>query len=168
VPEGKLLRTGLGAAAFFVLAPGTVAGVVPWVVSGGWQRGHVPPLVSAAGVLLVFAGVASLVESFARFVIRGHGTPAPVAPPTELVMTGQYRHVRNPMYLALVLIVLGQSAWLGRGSLLVYSAVLGLLFHLRVVAYEEPTLTRRFGAPFEEYRRGVPRWIPRPTPWGAR
>ncbi len=69
------------------------------------------------------------------------------------------------MYVALVIIVAGQAAWLGSGALLAYAAVLGVLFHLRVIWYEEPTLAKRFGASYEQYRLGVPRWRPRITPW---
>jgi len=165
--DGDLTRRALGTLAFFIVAPGTVAGVVPWIISGGWQRGDVPSPVSAVGAFLVVVGLTSLVESFARFVIRGHGTPAPVAPPAQLVVTGQYRHVRNPMYVALVLSVWGQAAWLGSGALFLYGAALWLLFHLRAVLYEEPTLARQFGTSFEDYRGGVPRWLPRLTPWRA-
>jgi protein-S-isoprenylcysteine O-methyltransferase Ste14 len=167
VSDGALTRRALGTLAFFIVAPGTVAGVAPWIISGGWRRGDVPSLVRAVGVFLVVGGLASLVESFARFVIQGHGTPDPMAPPAALVVTGQYRHVRNPMYVALVLSVWGQAAWLGSGPLFLYGAALWLPFHLRVVLYEEPALARQFGAPFEEYRCGVPRWVPRLTPWRA-
>ena len=115
-------------------------------------------------MLLVALGVASLLESFARFVRRGQGTPAPIAPPKHLVITGQYRYVRNPMYVALVAIVAGQAAWLASGPLVLYALVLCVLFHLRVVTYEEPTLARQFGESFELYRRHVPRWLPRCRP----
>jgi protein-S-isoprenylcysteine O-methyltransferase Ste14 len=161
----RVRRAALGSIAFFCVAPGTVAGVVPFLISGWKQRGDVPAPVRTMGALLVAVGLLSLVESFARFVVRGHGTPAPASPPTRLVVTGQYRHVRNPMYVALVLIVAGQGAWLGSGALFAYAALLWVLFHLRVVAYEEPTLARTFGEPYEEYRLAVPRWLPRARPW---
>jgi len=165
VTKARLFRPVLGAIAFFCVAPGAVAGLVPWLISGWRQDGRVSPLAETLGAVLVLAGLASLVESFARFVIRGRGTPAPVAPPTNLVVTGQYRHVRNPMYVALVIIVAGQGVWLGSGALLAYATLLWVLFHLRVVSYEEPTLAKQFGASYEEYQRGVPRWLPRSTPW---
>jgi protein-S-isoprenylcysteine O-methyltransferase Ste14 len=159
------LRTALGAALFFCVAPGGVAGLAPYLISGWRRAADVPPVVRGLGVGLVLIGLASLVESFVRFVVQGEGTPAPNAPPTRLVVTGQYRHVRNPMYVALVAIVAGQAAWLGSVSLLVYASVLWALFHLRVILYEEPVLERQFGATFDAYRRGVRRWIPRFTPW---
>ncbi len=81
------------------------------------------------------------------------------------MVSGQYRHVRNPMYVALVAAVLGQAVWLGSVGLGVYAAVLLFLFHWRVVTYEEPQLARLFGAEFAAYREGVPRWLPRVRPW---
>lgn len=97
----------------------------------------------------------------------GQGTPAPVAPPRRLVVTGQYRHVGNPMYVALVLVVLGQAALLGGAVLVAYAVLLLVLFHLRVVTYEEPQLEKLFGVEFAAYRNGVPRWLPRLTGWNG-
>jgi protein-S-isoprenylcysteine O-methyltransferase Ste14 len=162
-----LLGWAIGASAFFVAAPGSVAGLLPFLISAGWQRGPVPEPVRGIGLGLVGAGLVSVVESFVRFVVQGEGTPAPVAPPKQLVVTGQYRHVRNPMYVALVTIVSGQALWLGNWSVLEYAGVLWVFFHLRVVLGEEPALVRQFGEPFERYRRNVPRWIPRWTGWQA-
>jgi protein-S-isoprenylcysteine O-methyltransferase Ste14 len=160
-------RAALGSIAFFFFAPGTLAGWLPFLISGWKPRADVSPLVRALGALLVVAGLLSLVECFARFVVRGHGTPAPISPPTRLVVTGQYRHVRNPMYVAMVCVVAGQGAWLGSGALFAYAAVLWLLFHVRVLTYEEPTLARTFGRSFDEYRLAVPRWLPRARPWSG-
>jgi protein-S-isoprenylcysteine O-methyltransferase Ste14 len=160
-------RAALGSIVFFCVAPGTVAGVVPFLISGWKARGDVSPLARVLGALLVVVGLLGLVECFTRFVLRGHGTPAPVSPPTSLVVTGQYRHVRNPMYVALVLVVAGQATWLGSLPLLGYAALLWLLFHLRVLAYEEPTLAKQFGRSFDEYRLAVPRWLPRAKPWSG-
>jgi protein-S-isoprenylcysteine O-methyltransferase Ste14 len=142
-------------------------GLAPYLNSG-WRVDHrLPALVRLFGVAIIVVGLLSVLESFARFVVRGHGTPAPVAPPIQLVVSGQYRHVRNPMYVALVAIVLGQAAWFGSRALAAYAAVAFFLFQLRVVTYEEPRLTQLFGADFAAYRRSVPRWIPRVSPWRA-
>lgn len=163
--EREVGRAAGGAALFFVVAPGGVAGLTPYLISG-WRRDHLlPGALRAAGVVLIAIGVLSVVESFARFVLRGHGTPAPVAPPKDLVISGQYRHVRNPMYVALVAIVVGQALWLGSSGLALYAVVLLVLFHLRVVAYEEPQLVKLFGVEFATYRQAVPRWLPRVSPW---
>src|SRR5262245_36943930 len=157
----------LGSFAFFWVAPGTVAGLVPYLLTG-WsvQRpllGGRP--VQIAGGILVGLGAATIVECFARFAIQGRGTPAPIAPPERLVVSGPYRRVRNPMYVAVLLMVVGQALLFGRGVLLVYGASLWVVFHVFVLAYEEPTLRRQFGASYDTYRANVPRWWPRPRPW---
>jgi protein-S-isoprenylcysteine O-methyltransferase Ste14 len=163
-----LVRSVTGAVVFFCVAPGGVAALAPYLLTG-WRRGAAMPVaVRGAGLLLIAAGVAALAECFVRFVVRGRGTPAPMAPPSRLVVSGLYRHVRNPMYVALVAIVCGQAAWLGSRVLLLYAGVLWGLFHVRVVTYEEPALRRLFGPSFEEYRAGVPRWRPRVTAWRPR
>ena len=163
--ERDVGKAAVGAALFFVIAPGGVVGLAPYLISG-WRREHLlPGALRAAGAVLITIGVLSVVESFARFVLRGHGTPAPVAPPKHLVVSGQYRHVRNPMYVALFAIVVGQALWLGSSALTFYAVVLLVLFHLRVVTYEEPQLVKLFGVEFATYRQAVPRWLPRVSPW---
>ena len=157
----------LGSALFFVVAPLTLAGLVPWSITLWELR---PPffglgLTRVTGVLLILAGVPGLVDSFARFALQGLGTPAPIAPTRHLVVTGLYRYVRNPIYVAVVAIVLGQAVSFGDWRLIAYGALLWLGFHLFVVAYEEPTLEQTFGGDYEAFRASVPRWIPRLTPW---
>jgi protein-S-isoprenylcysteine O-methyltransferase Ste14 len=119
------------------------------------------------GGMLVLLGLASLVESILRFALVGLGTPAPVAPPTRLVVSGQYRHVRNPMYVAVVAVVLGQALLLGTIELLWYAAVLWVGFEAFVLLYEEPALRARFGSSYDAYRRNVGRWWPRLRPWNG-
>jgi protein-S-isoprenylcysteine O-methyltransferase Ste14 len=160
-------RALLGSLVFLVLAPGTVVGLVPWWLSR-WERR--PPLLGfapfrAVGAVLLAAGAVALLESFARFAWRGRGTPAPVAPPARLVVTGLYRHVRNPMYVGILSAVLGQALLLGDPKVVGWGLVLWLAFHLFVVGYEEPTLRRTFGADYDAFRANVPRWIPRLTSW---
>jgi protein-S-isoprenylcysteine O-methyltransferase Ste14 len=121
----------------------------------------------SVGVLLILVGLPGLVDSFARFALQGLGTPAPVAPTMHLVVTGLYRHVRNPIYVAVVAIILGQAMLFGDWRLIVYGALLWLAFHVFVVAYEEPTLERTFGREYEAYRANVRRWVPRVVPWRA-
>lgn len=152
-------------AAFFVLAPGVVAGVVPrWLA--GWDGG--PPQHGVArvlGLVLVVAGVVALIHTFVGFVIEGAGTPAPAAPTERLVVGGLYRHVRNPMYLAVLAIIIGQALALGRPVLLAYAAAVGAMMAAFVHWYEEPVLEDRFGAQYDAYRRAVPAWWPRLRPW---
>ncbi len=157
-----------GTLLFLLLAPGTVAGGVPFWMTG-WQTGtpFLPSLSRPIGALLLLAGLASLLDSFARFALVGLGTPAPVAPTARLVVSGQYRLVRNPMYLAVVAIVLGQALLLSRLVLLEYAALLAVAFHLFVVLYEERALAARFGPSYAAYCRHVRRWWPRLRPWEA-
>jgi len=159
-----------GSALFLVAVPGVLAGLVPWWITHWELR---PPflgleLTRAVGVVLIIAGVPELIGSFARFALQGLGTPAPIAPTRHLVVTGLYRYVRNPMYLAVAAIILGQGLLLADERLIVYAALFWISCHLFVVAYEEPTLRQTFGAEYEAYRANVPRWIPRRTPWGSR
>jgi protein-S-isoprenylcysteine O-methyltransferase Ste14 len=153
------LRAALGSAAFLLAAPGVVAGVVPWLLTG-WDSSGPPAWVVVAGVLLVVVGAAVLLHAFARFVLEGSGTPAPIAPTERLVVGGLYRHVRNPMYLAVGATILGQALLLGRYGLLAYLAVFAVTVAAFVRFYEEPALTRRFGADYERYTREVPGWLP--------
>jgi protein-S-isoprenylcysteine O-methyltransferase Ste14 len=159
----------VGSAVFFVLAPGVVVGLIPWLLTGGWQVREPLPYywapVRVLGGVLLLAGLIALVGAFVRFVVEGFGTPAPVAAPEHLVVGGVYRYVRNPMYVAVLAAIVGQSLLLGRLGLLVYAGVTWVAVAAFVRFYEEPTLTRRFGADYEAYRRAVPAWWPRLRPW---
>jgi protein-S-isoprenylcysteine O-methyltransferase Ste14 len=150
----------LGSALFLVLAPGVMAGIVPWVLTG-WKAGDAPVPLLILGWLLIAAGLAALLHSFARFVIEGRGTPAPVAPTERLVVGGLYRYVRNPMYVAVAALIVGQALVLGRPGLLLYALVFFLMTSAFARFYEEPVLRERYGSQFEEYRRAVPAWVPR-------
>jgi len=130
------------------------------VVADGLARRRRPAALRVLGAALLLAGAAVLVHAFARFVMEGIGTPAPVAPTEHLVVGGLYRHVRNPMYLAVGTAIAGQALLLGRPLLLAYAAVFGAVVYAFVRLYEEPALTRRFGAAYERYRREVPGWRP--------
>lgn len=157
----------LGSAIFFLLAPATVAGLIPYWITG-WrmaERGSYEIAFRSLGASLILAGAAVLVHAFTRFVVEGLGTPAPIAPTGRLVVGGLYRYVRNPMYLAVLLVVVGQALLLGQSSLLIYAALLGVAFVAFVRAYEEPTLKSQFGSEYEAYRRAVPGWWPRLSPW---
>ena len=156
-----------GSLIFFLLAPGVVAGVVPWWISR-WRMAAPLWGVSAfrvAGVLLIAAGLPMLLDSFARFALQGLGTPAPVLPTRHLVVTGLYRNVRNPMYVGVVAVIFGQGLLLGDLRLLGYGLVVWVAFHLFVLGYEEPKLRRSFGDEYREFSANVPRWFPRIRPW---
>jgi len=138
---------------------------VPWWLTG-WHQGQPTfAAVRAVGVLLLAAGVAVVVGAFVRFVVEGAGTPAPVAPPEQLVVGGLYRYVRNPMYLAVTACIVGQALLLSSPLLLAYAAAFLAVCAAFVKWYEEPVLRRRFGTQYDAYRRGVPGWLPRLRPW---
>jgi protein-S-isoprenylcysteine O-methyltransferase Ste14 len=150
-----------GSALFFAVAPGTVAGLIPWALTGWEVEAEWWSPLRVLGALLVLAGAAVLVHAFARFVLEGLGTPAPLAPTEHLVVGGLYRYVRNVMYIAVTAAILGQALLLGSRTLLVYAAVAWAGMAAFVKLYEEPTLADRYGAQYEEYRRAVPAWWPR-------
>ena len=160
----------LGSALFFVVAPCVVAGLIPWWITR-WE--FLPPLFGleptrAIGIALMIAGVPGLVDSFARFALQGLGTPAPIAPTATLVVTGLYRYVRNPIYMSVVAVIVGQAVLFGDWRLAGYGALFWLACQVFVVTYEEPTLERTFGAEYQAFRANVPRWIPRLRPWEFR
>jgi protein-S-isoprenylcysteine O-methyltransferase Ste14 len=161
--ERSLLVATAGTILFVVLVPGTVVVLVPRWLSGWALR---PPLFGWTpgrwiGVALLLVGLPVFLDFLVGFVRRGRGTPAPVAPPERLVVSGVFRWVRNPGYVAVLSMVAGQGLLLGSAAVLAYAACLALGFHLFVVLYEEPTLRRQFGEEYAAYCRRVPRWVPR-------
>lgn len=142
---------------FFVMAPVVVAGVVPWWMAGwtleqsGW---------SMAGWPLLVAGLVVLLDSVRRFAVEGLGTPAPIYPTELLVVTGLYRYVRNPMYLAVVGIILAQALLFGSVKLVGYGMAVWAIFHLFVLFYEEPKLRKTYPSEYGDYCRAVRRWMP--------
>src|SRR5262249_20708217 len=155
-----------GSALFFVVAPAMLAGVIPWSMTQWEFR---PPFLAVeatrwVGGAFIVAGVPGLLDSFARFALDGLGAPAPIGPTRTLVVSGLYRYVRNPIYVAVVGVILGQAVLFADWRLLVYGVLLWLAFHLFVLAYEEPTLRESYGAEYERYLANVPRWLPRLTP----
>ena len=155
-----------GSAVFFVLAPGFVAGLVPWWISRRDANAIAPGRPwTGAGMFLIVAGAWVLVDCFARFALQGLGTPSPVFPTRRLVVTGLYQYVRNPMYVAVLAVILGQSLLWVSGRVLGYGALVWLGFHLFVRIYEEPGLRARYGGEYDEFCTSVPRWIPRLSRW---
>jgi len=155
----------LGSAAFFIVAPGTIAGLVPWLITH-WRFGEDASLgVGATGIVLILLGLAILIECFLRFALKGRGTPAPIAAPKELVVSGLYAHVRNPMYLAVELMIFGQAMLFASAALIAYGITVWFGFLLFVLYYEEPRLKREFPEAYAAYSAAVPRWLPRLRPW---
>jgi protein-S-isoprenylcysteine O-methyltransferase Ste14 len=159
-------RAALASAAFFVAAPGTVAGVIPWLIAGG--QFHEPTrywlVARVLGAAMICVGLIPPIHAFAEFV-RAGGTPMPISPTQRLVVSGFNRYVRNPMYLGLLVVIIGEALLFGQFSLLLYALVVWVVTATFVRWYEEPTLTRTFGAEYEAYRRAVPAWWPRLRGW---
>jgi protein-S-isoprenylcysteine O-methyltransferase Ste14 len=144
------------------LLPGVFAGFVPWRYFGlGAVAFDARKPLHWTGLVAILLGVVLLAACIWKFARNGRGTLSPADPPRELVVQGLYRHVRNPMYLSVTLIVLGEALVAASPGLLVYWSVWFAAVNLFVVAYEEPGLRREFGSAYEQYAKLVRRWIPR-------
>jgi protein-S-isoprenylcysteine O-methyltransferase Ste14 len=152
--------TALRSLLFLILAPGIVAGYIPLALLRNGSQLETG-IVAYLAFPLWLIGAVIVLWSFWNFLIQGRGTPAPIDPPKEMVATGFYRYVRNPMYVGVLAIIMGHFLWFGYWNLLIYAAIVFIAFHAFVMYYEEPTLKRKFGAPYEDYLRKVPRWIPK-------
>jgi len=162
----RLISAAIVTVIFLIVVPGTVAVLVPRLILGTQLR-PVSRISSIGwlGLPLVIGGAIILLDSFARFVVQGLGTPAPVFPTRHLVVSGLYRYVRNPIYVAVLSLILGQAILFGSPAILVYGLSVWIAFTLFVLLYVEPTLRRTFGREYETFCANVPRWIPRLTPW---
>jgi len=161
--DASLLWPTVGTVVFVAVVPGTVIGIVPYLLSG-WHLQ--PPLLRLTalrglGGVVFLCGLPIFFDFLIRFVRDGHGTPAPIAPPRQLVVTGAFRYVRNPGYIGVLALVVGQGLFFGSAAVLWYAVGLGLAFHAFVLLYEEPTLRRQFGAQYDAYCGRVHRWVPR-------
>jgi protein-S-isoprenylcysteine O-methyltransferase Ste14 len=162
------VRAWVGTVVFLVLTPGVVAGLIPWVITGWripWTGAWVWPLAIVAAIVIL-SGVTVLLDAFIRFA-RADGTPAPPMPTVHLVVVGPYRYVRNPMYLAVLAIILGQALLFGSRGALLYAGIVLLAVVSFVRGYEQPTLELEYGDEYREYRRNVRGWIPRVRPCKA-
>jgi Phospholipid methyltransferase len=144
--------------------PGLVAGYVPWRFFG-LDRVRPDPRhpIDLCALLCVVVGVLLLGACIFEFARTGRGTLSPVDPPRHLVVRGLYRYVRNPMYLSVTLILLGEAAAARSAALAAYWAIWFLCVNVFVLGYEEPALREQFGTSYDEYTRRVGRWIPRLT-----
>lgn len=145
---------------FTILIPGTVTVFIPrWLLSDG----NSAPIsgIRYLGLLPVTMGIAMYLWCAWDFATTGRGTPAPIDPPKKLVARGFYRFTRNPMYIGILLILLGETLLFASTALAAYAGVVFLLFQLFISFYEEPALARQFGESYRTYCAAVPRWIPR-------
>jgi protein-S-isoprenylcysteine O-methyltransferase Ste14 len=161
MPVRKVLAL-VCSAIFVVVAPGFVAGLVPWWISR-WEFETSSMTLRWMGGIATAVGIVFLLDCVRRFALQGIGTPAPIFPTRHLVISGMYRYVRNPMYVAVVSTILGQGLLFGNLRVIGYGAIVWLLFHVFVLLYEEPTLRATFGREYDAFCAAVPRWIPRFT-----
>src|SRR3954470_6345723 len=164
--NGVRVRAWVGTLVFLVVTPGVVAGLIPALITGGripWADGWGAPAAIVA-VVAIGSGILVLLDAFVRFA-RADGTPAPPAPTAHLVVVGPYRYVRNPMYLAVLTIILGQALLFWSLGTLIYAGIVLVMVASFVRAYEEPTLEEEYGEEYREFRRHVRGWIPRLRPW---
>jgi len=152
--------TALKSLLFLFLAAGLGAFYVPFVLVPKGPQVETGFLAWFAFPFWLLGGATAL-WCFWEFTFRGRGTPNPIDPPKELVATGPYRYVRNPIYVSVLVIIIGHFLWFKSVWLLAYAVVVFLAAHLFITWYEEPTLKRKFGPAYEQYCRSVPRWIPK-------
>lgn len=150
--------TALKSLLFLIVAPGMVAGYIPL---GLLRTGSQINTGIFAYIALLFwlLGAIIILWSFWNFLIQGRGTPAPIDPPKELVAVGFYRYTRNPMYVGVLLVIIGHFLWFGFWNLLIYAVIIFFAFNTFVAYYEEPTLRKKFGTAYDDYCQQVPRWI---------
>ena len=148
---------------FTILQPGTVAVLIPyWLISSGNVNATSRyPVLRFIGLPLILLGAAVLLWCIWDFFASGRGTISPIDPPKHLVVRGLYRYVRNPMYVAVVIVMLGEAIFFMSKSVLIEAVVFFVFANAFVMLYEEPTLRRKFGESYDEYKRAAGRWIPK-------
>ncbi len=147
---------------FTFLVPGTATVLVPfWLLSSRFVPSQIQlGVFRYVGIFIFLVGVAIYFWCAWDFTFVGRGTPAPIDPPKELVVRGLYRFVRNPMYVGVLSILLGEGLFFESLRLLEYTAIVFAFFFLFIILYEEPILRRKFGESYQNYCKTVPRWIP--------
>ena len=160
-------NAALASTIFSIIAPGVVAGLIPWLIAG-WAAPDTGPyligLLVGLGGLVIGGGLFLLIDSFVRLVKEGNGTPTPWRPTKRVIDRGAYRFVRNPMYVGIIAIIVGQAILFASGWLVAFAAAVWLVLHIYVTMIEEPGLHRSFGSVYADYIATVPRWFPRVPP----
>ena len=155
----------MGSLLFVVVVPGTVGVLIPAAITGWAPEAWGPwPLVVAISAGLVIAGGGVLLHAVWRFAVEGRGTPSPTAPTERLVVSGAYRYVRNPMYVAVAALIGGQALLCPSLGIVLYLVVFIVTVTAFVRLYEEPTLRAAYGEQYRRYQQAVPRWVPRLRP----
>ncbi len=152
------MALGLRAVLSVLVLPASAALVIPWVLL---RQNPATPVATWLGAIPISLGFALFAWCVVLFAARGRGTLAPWDPPRTFVPSGPYRVVRNPMYVGVGTVILGEAILFGSWALATYFVVIAVIWHLFVVVYEEPTLERAFGDDYRAYRARVPRWLPR-------
>lgn len=160
VPSAATLWRSTG---YSVLAVGIMAGLVPWLLTRVWPMGStilggIPRWVD---IVFLLAGAGVYGWCAWVFAVAGRGTPAPIDAPKELVVRGLYQFTRNPMYLGILMMLLAEAFLFASRTIFIYALIMFVAFHAFVLFFEEPSLRHKFGQPYEDYRRRVPRWWPR-------
>jgi protein-S-isoprenylcysteine O-methyltransferase Ste14 len=154
-----------------LILPFIVIVLIPFLIQRGFKippirnQGVWPFTLFAAGLALMIAGLSGIAWTVSLFISIGKGTLAPWSPTKRLVVIGPYAHVRNPMIMSVVAVLLGEALFFGSWPILVWAIAVFALNHIYFILSEEPGLRRRFGAEYETYKRNVPRWLPRLRPW---
>jgi protein-S-isoprenylcysteine O-methyltransferase Ste14 len=144
-----------------VFVPGTLTTIVPYLILSNFGNYSFELSVFRyLGIIPILFGAMLYFWCAWSFTFVGKGTPAPFDAPKKMVATGAYKIVRNPMYVACVLVLIGEAIFFESAALLIFAFVLFLFFHIWILIYEEPTLRKKFGASYEEYCDEVSRWIP--------
>jgi protein-S-isoprenylcysteine O-methyltransferase Ste14 len=147
---------------YTIIIPGTVTVLIPYLILSG-RDGRIPQpwgVLQLLGLVAMVLGATILLRCIWEFMVTGRGTLAPVDPPTQLVVRGLYRYVRNPMYLGAFILLLGEAALFESLQVLLYAVAWFVIINLIVLLYEEPVLHRRFGDSYERYTAAVRRWLP--------
>ncbi len=152
--------TALKSLLFLIIAAGLGAIYLPFALLPRGPRVQTGLFAYLAFPLWLLGGV-TILWCFWDFTFKGRGTPNPIDPPKELVATGLYRYVRNPIYVGVLSILIGHFLWFQSIWMLAYAVVAFLGLHLFIILYEEPTLKEKFGVAYENYCQSVPRWIPK-------
>jgi protein-S-isoprenylcysteine O-methyltransferase Ste14 len=156
------MKLALRSLLYAILLPGTVIVLIPQLIVSVSGKGIARPwgVLQGLGLIGVVLGAGILLRCIWEFMVTGRGTLAPIDPPTELVVRGLYRYVRNPMYLGAFTLLLGQAALFESVPVLVYGVTWFAIINVIVLFHEEPVLRRRFGTSYERYTASVRRWVP--------
>lgn len=147
---------------FTILQPGMVAGLIPYWIAGSPGTGTFKNNLSSFQYIAIFifaAGIAILFYCISMFAVKGKGTLSPADPTKKLVVSGLYKFSRNPMYIGVMLMLIGEAIFFNSGGLWIYTSIVFIAFNLFIVLHEEPRLKEDFGTEYQQYSKAVRRWV---------